>query len=146
MLWNTEGTCAAEGLLLPCWQRGDLPVCFLSRASGSSSLLFSQGPCNPFPGISGVDLCSCTGHGTTYPSTYGGEQCLGMAMVPARAITLWAPCPSPCESVAAGCVWCLLPSQHWPWGLCCSPVPHMRACLPRSDHSLGACTLRRIRM
>lgn len=116
-----EGSCAAEGPLLPCWQREGLPARFLSRAAGSSSLLFSPGVCNPFSDVSGVDVCSCTKHGA-HPSTYGGEQWLGMVVVPARAVTLRAPCPSPQKSVAAGSMWCSLPSQHWPWGLCRSPA------------------------
>ena len=145
MLWDTEGSCAAEGPLLPCWQREGLPARFLSGAAGSSSLLFSLGPCNPFPSVSGVDVCSCTEHGA-YPSTYGGEQWLQMAVVPARAITLRAPCLSPCESAEAGYVWCTLPPSNSHGGSATARPGTRKACPTRGDHSLGACTLQWIRV
>lgn len=142
---GTQGSCAAEGPLLPCWQREGLPARFRCGAAGSSSLLFSLGPCNPFPGVSGVDVCSCIEHGA-HPSTYGGEQGLGMAVVPARAITLQGACLRPCESMEAGWVQCMLPPSTGHGGSAAAQPGTRRACPTGGDHSLGACTLQQVRV
>lgn len=108
-------------------------------------LLFSLGPCNPFPGVSGVDVCSCIEH-CAHPSTYGREQELGMAVVPARAITLQGACLRPCESMEAGWVQCTLPPSTGHGGSAAAQPGTRRACPTGGDHSLGACTLQQIRV